>query len=74
MSVLLDRLVMQSAANQPQPTNQLSVDRTFCNLEKAFDCINHDILLSKVEVYGIRGKMNALIKSHLNDRYKRLNK
>jgi hypothetical protein len=44
----------------------------FCDLKKAFDCVNYDILLSKLEFYGIVGKANVLVKSYLNDRYKRV--
>ena len=43
-----------------------------CALEKAFDCINHIILLSKLKFHGITGKGNALFKSYLKDRYQRV--
>jgi hypothetical protein len=33
----------------------------FCDLEKTFDSINHDILLSTCEFYGFRSKTNALL-------------
>jgi hypothetical protein len=44
----------------------------FYDLEKAFDCINHDILLSKLEFYGVVGKFNILITSYLKDKYQKV--
>jgi hypothetical protein len=44
----------------------------FCDLKRAFDCVNHDTLQSKLEFYGVFGKASALIKSHLGDRYQRV--
>lgn len=52
--------------------NKLLVNGIFCDLEKAFACLNHDILLSKLEFCGITTKANAVIKSYLNDRYQRV--
>jgi hypothetical protein len=48
------------------------VEEILCDLQKTFDCVNHDILLSKMKFYGITGIANKLIESYLRNRYQRV--
>ena len=41
----------------------------FCDLEKAFDSVNHDILLSKLPYYGISDKAKLLLESYIQNRH-----
>jgi hypothetical protein len=44
----------------------------FCDIKKAFDCVNHKILLAKMEFYGITGKEKTFYTQYLKDRYQRV--
>ena len=44
----------------------------FCNLDKAFNSVNHNLLLSKLPCCGISGKTKLLLKSYLQSRYQKV--
>jgi len=44
----------------------------FCDLNKAFDCINHAVLLEKLKFYRVSGKFYNLVKSYLDERYQKV--
>ena len=43
----------------------------FCDLQKAFDCVNHDIHSEKMKYYGIIGSAYKLMQSYLGNTYQR---
>ncbi len=61
---LLNHCATSSSKSDPEYT--LAV---LCDLSKAFDVINHDTLLRKLNNYGIRGIANDWFRSYLSDRY-----
>jgi len=52
--------------------NNLKIGGIFCDLQKAFDCVNHEILLNKLEFYGIQGKFKTLVESYLTGKYQKV--
>lgn len=45
---------------------------TFLDLAKAFDTVNHNMLLEKLYCYGIRGNAYKIMANYLNNRQQRV--
>jgi len=43
-----------------------------CDLHKAFNCINHTMLLENMKFYRVSGKFYNFIKSYLDGRYQKV--
>ena len=44
----------------------------FCDIQKAFDCVDHEIHLSKLEFYGVTGVALKLMRTYIKNRYQRV--
>jgi hypothetical protein len=44
--------------------NEEYVMGLFCDLTKAFDCVSHEILISKLGFYGVNGSILNWLKSY----------
>ena len=60
------RNLTESIAKAPDEGNFFYV--LFVDLEKAFDTVDHNILLKKQDHYGVRGTSNKWFESYLTDR------
>jgi 2C-methyl-D-erythritol 2,4-cyclodiphosphate synthase len=45
--------------------NSQIVGGIFCDQQKVFKCVNHKILLEKLEFYRVEGKFKTFIESYL---------
>ena len=63
-----DALIQFSKNIYKQLDKSNSVLSIFIDFSKAFDTVPHDILLHKLDHYGIRGPLNAWFKDYLSNR------
>jgi len=52
--------------------NKFSVGEMFWELEKAFDCFYHGMIVDKLEFSGISGKFQTFVQSYLRGRYQQV--
>jgi hypothetical protein len=44
----------------------------FCDLSRAFDLMDHDLLVEKLKFYGVTGTASKLVKSYLSNRFQQV--
>jgi hypothetical protein len=50
----------------------MHVGGVFCDLAKAFDCVNHEIFLSKLHYFGIQGATANWFRAYLTERKQKI--
>ena len=55
--------------NLDNMNRNLTPVNVYIDLSKAFDCLDHNILLSKLKFYGLNDNAIKLLKKYLSDRY-----
>ena len=64
---ITDKIQETLDTNSNSPSKKYACG-VFVDFQKAFDTVNHKILLDKLDHYGIRGPINKWFKSYLTDR------
>src|SRR6218665_2375474 len=66
LSTYMALLDLQSNISEAMNNNMFSIG-VFFDISKAFDTVNHDILLSKLDNFGIRGVVKSWFTDYLNN-------